>query len=1267
VSSPIQATNEDIKRVRDSQLVHLLWQLVYLELAASDVETYDSQVPLSIYIKDGGIDGLARWADGPEKTAMFPSRIVGFQAKATDMSNAACAAEVRATDGSLKAQVRSLVEQGGAYVLFLGRDCVGASKDPRIAAIKRAIEDASKLGGGPALTAPKVFIYDASEIAAWVNSYPAAVAVLFDFLGKPGAGASSWNELSGYGSFENPFAGADEKRAEVLQSLRSVAATQRSVTRITGTSGLGKTRLVIEAFRPPIDAAKDPEQAQLSSSFCYLNPSQTENIVGLVRAWRRNNSTGIVVVDDCPFTLHEALSEEVRRGDSRLAIVTIGNDLDPSPYVGTSTTLLCLEPASSNLIQELLDTSFKTLREDDRRFIASELAQGYPLMAMLTGVARLNDAPLAARLTPAVLAKLLGKDIAEGSRATKVISACALFDYVGIDDEVAEEREFVRSTFCPEISKEDFYADLIDFQRRGVVTRYGRVAQVRPKPLAIRLAADWWERCSPERAEEIVQLKFPAALAGAFCERLRTLDFVPALRDISKKLCSRSGPFGQAKVLSSELGSQLFRAVAEVNPIHAVGALEFAFADWSQEQLSKLDGGARRNLVWALEKLAFWEETFPQSLAFLTRLAAVENERWSNNATGVLKRLFMVLLSGTQATLEVRLPLLMQMAQSSDIGVRRIAVVALENALTSSNFTGTSGPELQGSGGPKPQYRPETWGEIFYYWKQSLDELVRLSKDDADLSDDAAAAIAVHIRGLAQHGRLDDIERVLREVGQARRRTGKVWAQAVDAVKDVLKYDLGGAPDGTEGRVREWLNILAPMDFVQRLQLVVTEAPFDHVEEADGNWIDVAGRDAELFGREVGADWAPAVDQISVVMQGEQRQAYAFGRGMANGSGFSVGLYEAILSALGEVPHERRNGALLSGWLAAVDEQDPHACDRLFGGIANREPLRQSLASIMRGVKLNDFRVAALQDLLEGEHIAVNQLYGMSSGQAMSGVSVECVSALSEALVQRGIDGAWVALDIIFMYSYRNAPLVEALRSQFEGVVLAPGMLSSERAVRDSHEYEVSAVRLVKQSSEIARQLAGELCFAIAKGSQVGSHLTEKLLAALLEYQPHASWPILREALVAGDSVARWKLSDALGSPVRIGDRSSPIDVLDRQLLREWCISEPVAAPPLVARLIAAIEKDGGDVWKLSGSAQMLVDEFGDSEGVLDALGASLHSFSWSGSLVPFYERLMAVLAPLLAHQRETVRLWARRMVDGARDSRDKEAQRDEEQGLGRW
>ncbi|WP_300449283.1 hypothetical protein [Accumulibacter sp.] len=1265
--SPLQVTNDDIKLLKDGQLVELLWQLVNLDLSANRIEKYDSQVPLSIYIKDGGIDGLAHWTDGPDKTGMLPGRTVGFQAKATDMSDAACSSEVRNKDGMLKPQVRKLVERGGAYVLFLGRDCVGQSKDPRIAAIKEAIASASEVAGGARLAAGEVYIYDATDIAGWANTYPAGVAAVFDYLGKPGAGAHTWQELSGYPSFEVPFADVDKDRAGIVESLRAAATEERSVTRITGASGLGKSRLVFEAFSPPDDPAASPAQARLSSRFCFLNAARTSGIEGVVRAWRRTNSIGAVVVDDCPLDLHEALAEEVRRADSRLTLITIGNDLDPSAYAGTPTRLLRLEPASTDLIQALLDIAFKELTPDDRRFIANELAQGYPLMAIRTAEARVDHAPLSARLTAPVLARLLGRNVDLGSRASKVISACALFENVGVEGDAAAEREFVRSVFCREVSADDFYAELVEFQKSGAVTRYGRLIQVRPRPLAIRLAADWWDKCPPERAAEIVGLHFPPALADAFCERIRMLDFVPALSSITEKLCGKSGPFGQAKVLSSNLGSQLFRAIAEVNPVRAAAALDYAFGEWTSAQLRTLKGTPRRNLVWALEKLAFREATFSRAAQFLTRLACAENENWSNNATGVLARLFMVLLSATQAPLDLRLPLLRQMARGEEIDVRRIAIVALNSSLTTDNFTGMSGPEYQGSSGPLPEFRPKTWKEVFDYWRMCLEELARLAKEPDEIGERAATTVAAHIRGLVQHGRLDDVEWIIGVVMSDLRARGSVWAQAVDAVKDVLKYDLDRAPPGTETRVRSWLNTLAPTDTPQRLRLLVSEAPFDHAESGDGSWIDIAARDAETLGQEFGRDCEAVSAYLGPLMEGEQRQAYAFGQGLARGSNASPALYGIVLARLADIPFERRNSALLSGWLSVIADDDALSCDALFGALAQHPALRRSLPSIAHGLRLNDIRCAVLQDLVRAGHIEVHQLYGLSNGQAMAGVSVEQISVLNRVLLHRGIDGAWVALDILFMYSYGRPEAVEALREEFGAIVSTEGMLSSDRAQRESHEFEVVARRLIPQSAELARFLAKELCVTLTAGKRVSDHLSEKLLESLFKERAEVSWPIVRQALVEGDNTASWRIGVALGALRRAGDKSRAIDHLAPRFLREWCNEDPSVAPALIARIVRVMDKDESGEWHLSILAKMLIDDSADVDGVLDALSAALHTFSWSGSLVPFYDRLICVVTPLLAHDRGVVRTWAQRVIDGAIESRARESLKDEEQRVGRW
>jgi hypothetical protein len=67
--------------------------------------------------------GLQRWSRAQLQPIAFRhARRLPSQAR--ELGVAECALEVRTSDRSLKPQVRKLVEAGGTYVLFLGRDCV---------------------------------------------------------------------------------------------------------------------------------------------------------------------------------------------------------------------------------------------------------------------------------------------------------------------------------------------------------------------------------------------------------------------------------------------------------------------------------------------------------------------------------------------------------------------------------------------------------------------------------------------------------------------------------------------------------------------------------------------------------------------------------------------------------------------------------------------------------------------------------------------------------------------------------------------------------------------------------------------------------------------------------------------------------------------------------------------------------------------------------------------------------------------------------------
>lgn len=1263
---PTQVSHEDVKLLSPGQLVTVLWHLVSLELAANRLHQHESSVPLSIYIKDGGIDGLAQWSGGPERTSYLPSRHVGFQSKATDMDESQCAGEIRTSKGKLKSQVRSLMENGGHYVLFMGRDCVEASKKPRREALKKAIEEASGAGGDSSIAVDekRISILDASDIAAWINVYPAAVSQVGYFISRQIGPAIGWEEMSGYPEMSIPYRETDRARIDAAAAIREETRRPRSVVRVLGSSGLGKTRFLFEVFRPAL-VGMPPAQA-VPSDFCYVR-GETTDLVGLVREWRRSKRTGVLVVDDCPIDLHSKLRSEIKHSDSRLSLVTVGNDLDPAAYSEADTKVIKIEPVSAASIRQLLDVAFPELREEDREFIAHELAQGYPLMAIRVAEARKDNAPLTARLGPETLEKLLGIPAPRGSAAEKVISAFSLFENVGVYDDLADEREFVRKTFCPDVSAEEFFAILQDFQGSGAINRYGRLMQVRPRPLAIRFAADWWGRCSPELALRIVGLPFPANLSEAFCQRLRMLDFVPALKETAEKLCGGQGPFGQARVLRSELGSRLFRAIAEVNPLAAVKALKSVLASADETSLLEIQGEPRRNLVLALEKLCFPIETFADAAVLLGRLATAENERWANNATGNFVRLFMILLPGTQAPFAVRLPIVQSLARSSDQKQQLVAIEALENAIRTHNFTGTSGPEHQGSSGAQQEYRPKVWGEVFAYWSAALTELTTLATSNSAISERAASAIASNVRGLIQSGRLDDVDAAIEKVAASK---GGVWPAAMDALRESLRFEGKDFPKDVQERIASWLSRFEPEDLKGKLRLHVTEAPFQCEEDEHGEWQDLAAKRAVELGVAAASRWHELYPLLIDVMSGKQHQAYAFGQGLARGCKYDRERLSTILSSVKQIELARRNVAILSGWLVALDQHDAAQVDTVLQQVAQTDALRESLPQILSGLRQKDDRVALLIRLLHEGTISPNQLHGLANGRALNDVCPASVVALCDAFLKFGAEGAWVTIDVASMYAYDDKQKWLAVAPTVKRALLHEHLLARNRPgiLIDAHLAARAAKSLLVDDAQFARALAQDVIDGIVQPRAEGriEFALADILGVLLEHQLAETWPALRATLSMGGS-AQFRLKNLLRGRVTAESKSRLIAKVPTTLLREWCEESPDVAPYILAGSIGISDEREAGKWILTEPAMMLIDRYGESSDVLSALAANLNTFSWTGSLIPFYERQMDLLTPLTTHAIEKVRQWASNLILGAREQIQQEKTREEEQGIGRY
>jgi hypothetical protein len=116
-----------------------------------------------------------------------------------------------------------------------------------------------------------------------------------------------------------------------------------------------------------------------------------------------------------------------------------------------------------------------------------------------------------------------------------------------------------------------------------------------------------------------------------------------------------NGPLASLDGIEREGATEILSALAEIDAEAVVNLLERALGSLNVDQLKKVNGDARRHIVWALEKIAFLEATFEKAALLLLSLAAAENESWGNNATGQFKNLFPVFLADTVVGPSLRL------------------------------------------------------------------------------------------------------------------------------------------------------------------------------------------------------------------------------------------------------------------------------------------------------------------------------------------------------------------------------------------------------------------------------------------------------------------------------------------------------------------------------------------------------------------------------------------------------------------------------------
>lgn len=1068
-------------------------------------------------------------------------------------------------------------------------------------------------------------------------------------LQLPGAcNFTGWQKYPKFSKFD--FC-VDEKRQAIFDELMNEFNQTGSTLRLKGLSGLGKTRLVYEAVLASSRETRD--------KVLYIDVASGN--FG-IKSWLKQaidlGYQGILVVDNCKPELHKELSDEVGREDSKVVFISLDHNLDSLP--ASNTKEYKIEPLDRTQIRALLEPEYGDRITDLDR--VAGYAQGFPQMAVLIAEARLTNHSQVGKLRDDELTRKLLGHISE--QELSILKGCSLFDTFGFTGEVADQYEYIANN-AVKVSPSEFYTCIKKFQNRGLIDVSGRYAQLVPKPLAISLAADWWDRTRKEDQLSFLE-QIPDTLVKPFCLQVTMLGFIPEVQELTRTLCGPQGPFGQAEAILSYRGSLLLRSFVEVNPVATSSALHAVLITLNNRQLANISGDVRRNLVWALEKLAFHAHVFEEAAWSLMLLASAENERWSNNATGIFIQLFRVNLSGTEADFELRLRLIRRAIDLNDINIDKVIIKALNASISTHTAGRAIGAEYQGTKEPLKEWRATQWQEIFDYWNTAFEMLVKFTEYGNENSQEAQNILGRSIRGLVRNGRLEMIDRAIKCIVEL---NGRYWPTALESIKTTLMHDTQKMPQEGIAALNNWLQLLSPTkeNLAERLKIIVVNPPWEYGEDERGDYIDVAAQNAEQLAVELSEDIQALTEHIPLLISGEQKQTFAFGRRLAFESKDSVEFLQSVMSELGHM--ESPNEILARGLLSGLHVNSNADWNRFLEEFSSRKQLMKFYPDMLRTGEMQSYHLSKLLDLIRQGELHSYYASVLSYGSATSHLSSKDISTFCLELAEIDAKGSWAALNIMFMHCFNDDNRFDENRASLRKLIIMAPLNSQfiNGHLDIYHWIEVTKKLLVTEGlpfcEDICRQLVVSLNNELDHGENWNA--IRPLLTDIVKTHGKNIWPIFGEAIISAKPIQRYRLQLLLERDNNLSNiQPSIFSILPLDLVIEWCRRDMNVAPFFVARAINIFEQDADGMKQPTTLFIAMLENFGELAGFGGELSANLGTGGWWGSLVPYLESDKAALVPLSQHPHKNVRAWVREYIAYLDRSIAYESVRDDEDRL---
>lgn len=810
-------TPEDIENLDDAQLRTLVGLLCEAEVRRHGYSTCAVTWGGNQNAADGGIDVRVALPPDAVISGFVPRPATGVQVKKPDMQRHLILAEM-CPSGTIRPVIADLADQCGAYIIVSsGSSTSGPMLDSRLNAMAEAI---SHLANRESLL---LKFYDCGQMATWVRDHPGLILWVREAVGRTIKGWHSYGAWAfAPGGVNDEYILDEEVRIrtgkqeanengisalEGIRRIRSLLEHPKQLVRLIGLSGVGKTRLVQALFDHRIgEHSLDPTLVFYTNLADGPDPHPTSLASNLIAARTR----AIIVVDNCPPSLHQRLGELCRGAESTLSVITVEYDIRDDEPEGTE--IFELNPSSIDLIKKLIVHRFPAISNVDVETIA-EFSGGNARIAIALASAIGRNETISGLTDNELFHRLFQQTHAYDEPLLLAAQVCSLvYSFQGEDVSDGDDAELAKLGAMIGKSSHEMYRSVEKLYRRYMAQKRGVWRAILPHAIANRLAATALEEIPFDLIRSQLIDGRSERMFKSFSRRLGFLHDCQAAKAIVIGWLAADGLFENVGNLNP-LGMAVFENIAPVAPEDALRALERAMAIAEAGELHQ----KFEPHITTIRKLAYDGPYFERCMAMLVTIAeAANNKERSNEAENVIVSLCHIILSGTHASIEQRMKVVRSLIQSDNQARRRIGFKALHALLEGWHFTTHYNFDF-GARSRNYGYWPRNNTETRNWFGGVMKLVEELACSGEPNGSAARAKLAEQFRGLwTMVGAYSELEHACHAIARQR-----FWREGWIAVRQTLHFDSKGFAPEISARLSSLEDLLRPKDLVQKVRAIV--------------------------------------------------------------------------------------------------------------------------------------------------------------------------------------------------------------------------------------------------------------------------------------------------------------------------------------------------------------------------------------------------------------------------------------------------------------